>query len=157
MRNWVFVLGFLAISHLACDDFSYVGKANDVPTAGRVQVGFDCGDSMMVMQWLEMFHAKYPQASIIPVFRETDELVNLWMKDSIQGVFLHKKFSREELNWLEDKKNATINEVPMGKTSIVFITHPYSIIESIDFYSGQTQWDDVTMWYTRSKNMKGFR
>jgi hypothetical protein len=145
MKNWVFVIGVLALSLIACDDFSYVGKANDVPTAGRVKVGFDRGDSMMVVQWLEMFHAKYPQASIIPVFKETDELVEHWMKDSIQGVFLHKKFSQEELNWLEDKKNATINEVPMGTTSVVFITNPNSKINSIDFYSGQTNWNEVTI------------
>lgn len=157
MKNWVFVIGVLALSLIACDDFSYVGKANDVPTAGRVKVGFDRGDSMMVVQWLEMFHAKYPQASIIPVFKETDELVEHWMKDSIQGVFLHKKFSQEELNWLEDKKNATINEVPMGTTSVVFITNPNSKINSIDFYSSQTNWNEVTHWIIRSKNMKGFR
>lgn len=157
MKNWIFVLGFLVVSHMACDEFSYIGKANDVPTAGRVQVGFDRGDSMMVVQWLEMFHAKYPQASIVPVFNETDELVDLWMQDSIQGVFLHKKFSQEELNWLEDKKNSTINEVPMGKTSIVLITHPNSTIESIDFYSDRTNWNKVTHWNIRSKNMKGFR
>lgn len=157
MKNWVFVIVFLAVLLMACDDFSYVGKANDVPTAGRVKVGFDRGDSMMVMQWLEMFHAKYPQASIKPIFKETDELVDHWMKDSIQGVFLHKKFSQEELNWLEDKKNATINVVPMGRTSIVFITGPNSEIESIDFYSSQDNLDKVTQWYTRSKNMRGFR
>ena len=157
MKNRVFVLAVLVISLIACDDFSYVGKANDVPTAGRVKVGFDQGDSMMVVQWLEMFHAKYPQASILPVFKETDELVEHWMKDSIQGVFLHKKFSQEELNWLEDKKNATINEVPMGTTSIVFITNPNSKIESLDFYSDQTRWDEVTHWNIRNKNMRGFR
>ena len=157
MKNWVFVLAVLGVSLIACDDFSYVGKANDVPTAGRVKVGFDQGDSMMVVQWLEMFHAKYPQASIIPVFKETDELVEHWMKDSIQGVFLHKKFSKEELNWLEDKKNATINEVPLGTTSVVFITNQDSKIESLDFLSGQTNWDEVTHWNIRSKNMKGFR
>lgn len=152
-------LGFLLLvfSVLSCSDFSYSGEAEDVPTAGNVKVGFDKGDSLMVQQWLEVFHAKYPKANIIPVFKETEELVSDWLKDSIQGIFVHKKFEKEELNWLEEEKNSTINELQLGKTSMVFIASKESGLDYVQFDGQSGYQSQVSKWYCRSQNMRGFQ
>ena len=152
-------VGFLLVvfSLVSCSDFSYSGEAEDVPTAGNVKVGFDKGDSLMVQQWIEVFHSKYPKANIIPVFKETEELVSDWLKDSIQGIFVHKKFEKEELNWLEEEKNSTINELQLGKTSMVFIASKESGLDYVQFdgqLGGQSQ---ISKWYCRSQNMRGFQ
>ncbi len=127
----IWVIAFLSES---CGDISFDGTANDVPTAGQVKIGFEPGDSFLVSQWLYIFHSQYPKASVTPVFKEKEELVALMLKDSLQGIFIHDTFSKSEQNWLSDKKNATVNEIAIGKTAPVFIASKESVIKGINFF-----------------------
>jgi phosphate transport system substrate-binding protein len=126
-----FLVGILS----ACQDISFEGKANDVPTAGTIAIGFEPGDSFMVTQWIEIFHSQYPKATIIPVFKEKEPLKALLLADSLHGIFLHDTFSQAEKNWLTEKKNATVNEVIMGYTAPAFVVSKKSTLKSIDFQS----------------------
>ncbi len=134
MRKSIFILAIIIFSY-SCQNYNYEGRGNDVPTAGTIKVGFEHGDSLMVVQWIDIFEMMYPKAHIIPQFGNYNELVDLWIKDSLQGVFIHKNFNQEELNWLKQKKNATVNKIPLGKTSSAFVTQKSTSIDSL------TLWD----------------
>lgn len=126
------VIAFLSES---CGDISFNGSANDVPTAGQVKIGFEPGDSFLVSQWLYIFHSQYPKASVTPVFKEKEVLVALLLKDSLQGIFIHDTFSKSEQNWLSDKKNATVNEIFIGKTAPVFIASKESDLKEVNLFN----------------------
>jgi len=145
------VLLFIGIS-VSCGDISFDGKANDVPTAGQVKIGFEPGDSFLVNQWLYIFHSQYPKASVTPVFKEKEELVLLLLNDSLQGIFIHDTFSKSEQNWLTDKKNATVNEIAIGKTAPVFIAAKVSTLKEINF-KDRDLWDNnsITRIIVRSR------
>jgi ABC-type phosphate transport system substrate-binding protein len=140
-RAALFLSALILLVLSACSDISFQGKANDVPTAGQIRIGFEPGDSFLVSQWLYIFHSQYPKASITPVFEEKETLVALLLADSLQGIFIHDTFSKEEQNWLADKKNATVNEIVMGSTSPVFVASKNSEIRQISF-------QDVATWNT---------
>ena len=103
-RAALFLIALILTVLSACSDISFEGKANDVPTAGQIRIGFEPGDSFLVSQWLYIFHSQYPKASISPVFEEKETLIALLLTDSLQGIFIHDTFSMEEQNWLADKK-----------------------------------------------------
>jgi len=127
----------------SCSDISFEGQANDVPTAGQITIGFEPGDSFMVSQWLYIFHSQYPKASIKPLFKDKEVLVSLLLQDSLQGIFIHDTFTKAEQNWLSEKKNATVNEIPVGYTSPVFIASKNSDIQKISF-------QDISSWNSSS-------
>lgn len=133
MRKSIFILAIIILSY-SCQNYNYEGRGNDVPTAGTIKIGFEHGDSLMVVQWIDIFEMMYPKAHIIPQFGNYNELVDSWIKDSVQGVFLHKEFNQEELNWLKQKKNATVNKIPLGKTSTAFITQKSTSIDSLTLW-----------------------
>lgn len=149
--NFIFSLILLATS---CQNYNYEGRGNDVPTAGTIKVGFEHGDSLMVVQWIEIFEMMYPKAHVVTQFGNYNELVNLWINDSLQGVFLHKEFNQDELNWLKEKKNATVNKIPLGKTSTAFVTQKNSDIDSLSLWdvrrilNGKTLIDATKFYYT---------
>ncbi len=127
MRNLIFVAFIL----FSCSDFSYSGKGQDIPTAGNLEIGFERGDSMLVMQWIEQFHLNYPKSKIIPRFLNYNELVEMFKSDSLPGIFLHGKFSDEEIEWFKQKRNATVNEIILGHGSVAFIANKNIPLEKI--------------------------
>lgn len=137
-RASLFLSALVLLVLTACSDISFQGKANDVPTAGQVRIGFETGDSFLVSQWLYIFHSQYPKASITPVFEEKETLIALMLADSLQGIFIHDTFSKAEQNWLTDKKNATVNEIVMGATSPVLVASKNSEIRQISFQDFET-------------------
>lgn len=161
MKKSIFIICLILLVS-SCQNYNYEGRGNDVPTAGTIKVGFEHGDSLMVVQWIEIFEMMYPKAHIIPQFGNYNELVKLWINDSLQGVFLHKEFNQDELNWLKEKKNATVNKIPLGKTSTAFVTQKNSDIDSL------TLWDvrrilngkslsNVTKFYYTGRNSSDYQ
>lgn len=152
-RLALFLIAFVSVLWSACSEISFQGKANDVPTAGQVRIGFEPGDSFLVSQWLYIFHSQYPKASITPVFEEKETLIALMIADSLQGIFIHDTFSQAEQNWLADKKNATVNEIVMGSTSPVFVVSKNSEIRRISFQDFAA-WnsDEIEIIAVRSRN-----
>lgn len=118
-----------AVAFWGCQEISFSGKGKDVPTAGQVSIGFEWGDTFMVQQWLEIFHSQYPKAKITPIYGNYSELTDLLLKDSLHGVFMHERFNSDQLAWLKQQKNSTVNEIELGTTSLVFITSRESQIE----------------------------
>ncbi len=127
MHKLFFVLFFI----VSCTDFSYNGKGEDIPTAGNIEIGFERGDSMLVMQWLDQFHLQYPKSKIIPRFLNYSELVEMFKSDSLPGIFLHGKFSEEEMEWFKQKRNATVNEIVLGQSSVAFIANKNMPLEKL--------------------------
>lgn len=130
MRLFIVLVIFLVFG--GCQEISFSGRGKDVPTAGQISIGFEWGDSMMVQQWLEIFHSQYPKATINPVFGNYAELTNLLLADSLHGVFIHEKFTEDQKSWLKQQKNSTVNEIELGTTSLVFITSRESQLENLD-------------------------
>jgi len=121
----------IAIAFWGCQEISFSGKGKDVPTAGEISIGFEFGDSFVVQQWLEIFHSQYPKATITPVYGNYSQLTALLLSDSLHGAFLHEKFNEEQLAWLKQQKNSTINEVELGTTSLVFVAHRSAKLENL--------------------------
>ncbi len=134
MRTFLLIFLF---SFWGCQEISFSGKGKDVPTAGQVSIGFEWGDTFMVQQWLEIFHSQYPKATITPVYGNYSELTNLLLADSLHGVFMHDKFNNDQMAWLKQQKNSTVNEIELGTTSLVFITSRESQLENLKL--GQIQ------------------
>lgn len=125
------LLLLVAVAFWGCQEISFSGKGKDVPTAGQVSIGFEWGDTFMVQQWLEIFHSQYPKAKITPIYGNYSELTDLLLKDSLHGVFMHERFNSDQLAWLKQQKNSTVNEIELGTTSLVFITSRESQIENL--------------------------
>lgn len=128
MRTLLFLA---ALTIWGCQEISFSGKGKDVPTAGEISIGFEFGDSFMVQQWLEIFHSQYPKAKITPIYGNYSQLTALLLSDSLHGAFLHEKFNEEQLAWLKQQKNSTVNEIELGTTSLVFIAHRDSKLENL--------------------------
>lgn len=122
----------LIIALFGCQEISFSGKGKDVPTAGQVSIGFEQGDSFMVQQWLEIFHSQYPKATITPIYGTYAELSKWLVEDSLHGVFVHEKFNLEQVEWLKQSKNSTVNEIELGSTSVVFVVSKDSKIDKLD-------------------------
>ncbi|MBL7812406.1 MAG: substrate-binding domain-containing protein [Bacteroidetes bacterium] len=124
-------LGFIVIALFAsCENFSHKGQGNDIPTAGELTIAFDYGDSMMVTQQLELFHAAYPKAKIQPLFAPENTILRWLEKDSVKAVWMHRKFTPAEKEMLESRK-IKVREVLCAKSSIAVVVNKSTGIDRI--------------------------
>lgn len=128
-QSW-WVLALLSVAMGSCTPFDFQKAGQDVPTAGRVEIGFDRGDSLMVMQWITQFESEYPKAKVVPVFLNESELLKRVEEGSIEGFYLHR-----ELDSLEQKglasRGVKVRSVKVAKTAVALVTHSHTALKSL--------------------------
>lgn len=119
MRNDL-LLVVVGLAFSACQNISYSGKGNDVPTAGEIRVAVDYGDSFFVNEELEMFHMDYPKSRITPVHLCEVNILRQLEMDSIRFVIMNRDFTPDEKTNLE-KLGMKIRSAHIASTSIAVI------------------------------------
>ncbi|MCC7297762.1 MAG: substrate-binding domain-containing protein [Bacteroidia bacterium] len=138
----------LFLGATSCQNISFSGKGNDVPTAGEVTVGVDYGDSFAITEQLAIFHMDYPKAKITPRYLCEVNLLRQLEMDSLRFIIMNRQLSKEEKANLE-LKDIHVRGAMAAKTSIVLIANlenPSSNISQADLKSilagNVTQWKD---------------
>lgn len=135
MNKLRFLLLCAAFIILGCQDYNYEGKGKDVATAGTIQIGFDSGDSLLVNQWIELFQYNYPKAHVVPKFASQAQLLNWIKQDSIQAFVLHNELSKDQQDWICEKRNIKMRATVLGYAAPVFIVSkntPFSELSLVE-------------------------
>ncbi len=115
-----------------CQNYSYDGPGEDVPTAGSIEIYVDHCDSLLVTEWIELFQMNYPKAKVKPVFASHQQMMKWLEVDSLKKSFIiNQKLSNEQKEHLALHRNCTVHETPLAKSSLVFITHKQGATENL--------------------------
>lgn len=126
----VFGFSCLALTLFSCQNISFNGKGNDVPTSGEIVMAIDYGDSFVMNEELEMFHLEYPKAKIIPHYMCEVNLLRQLEMDSFRFVVMNRDFTNMERENLE-KRDFKIRSATIGKTAIAVIVAKDFIVDSL--------------------------
>ena len=122
--NLVFVLCSLLFG---CQNYSYDGPGQDVPTAGSIEIYVDQCDSLLVTEWIELFQMNYPKARIKPIFASHRQIMKWLEVDSLKKAFIiNQKLTKFQKEHLAQYRNCTVHETQLAQTSLVFITNKQS-------------------------------
>lgn len=134
------------IAFFSCQNYSYDGPGQDVPTAGSIEIYVDRSDSMLINEWIELFQMNYPKAKVKPIFASHQQIMRWLEVDSLKKAFIiNKKLSIDQKEFLALHRNCTVHETPLAKSSLVFITFKNSIVQELNIedlvshFSTQTQ------------------
>ena len=122
----------ICISFFACQNYAYDGPGQDVPTAGSIEIYVDRSDSLLLVEWIELFQMNYPKAKVKPIFASHQQIMKWLEVDSLKKAFIiNKKLSNEQKEHLAVHRNCTVHETPLAKSSLVFISDKQSNIQEI--------------------------
>ncbi len=117
----------ICISFFACQNYAYDGPGQDVPTAGSIEIYVDRSDSLLLVEWIELFQMNYPKAKVKPIFASHQQIMKWLEVDSLKKAFIiNKKLSNEQKEHLAVHRNCTVHETPLAKSSLVFISDKQS-------------------------------
>lgn len=122
----------ICISFFACQNYAYDGPGQDVPTAGSIEIYVDRSDSLLLVEWIELFQMNYPKAKVKPIFASHQQIMKWLEVDSLKKAFIiNKKLSNEQKEHLAVHRNCTVHETPLAKSSLVFISDKQSNIQEL--------------------------
>jgi phosphate transport system substrate-binding protein len=143
MKNFSLCV-IICISFFACQNYAYDGPGQDVPTAGSIEIYVDRSDSLLLVEWIELFQMNYPKAKVKPIFASHQQIMKWLEVDSLKKAFiLNKKLSNEQKEHLAAHRNCTVHETPLAKTSLVFISDKQSNIQEINNNDLVSHFSDV--------------
>lgn len=121
----------LAVAMLwGCQNFDYSGKGQDVPTAGKVILGVDFADSLLMSEEIDAFQADYPKATLVLKPMCEMELLRQLQMDSIRFVAMNRDFTKEEKDNLENR-DIKVRSTRIAETSIAIVVGREAKIDSI--------------------------
>lgn len=91
-------------------------------TTGKTRVVIDESFKPIVEDQLAVFESQYPTAQIQPVYKPENELLNLFLTDSIRIAILSRNLKPEESKFYENKK-INIRVKRFAVDAIALITH----------------------------------
>ena len=70
--------------------------ASDTATAGKFKLGIDDSYSLLTDAELYTFHSLYPYSDVDTICRNETDIINLFMKDSVELIIISRKLTQEE-------------------------------------------------------------
>lgn len=113
----------LVFGLMSCNDISFSGKGNDVPTAGEIILAVDYSDSFVIAEQMDMFRRDYPNAKIETRHLCEMEIIRQLVADSFRSCILNRPFTLEEQKAME-AKDIRVRGAMAGRTSIALIVNP---------------------------------
>ena len=98
----IVLLGFIA-TLVACNNKSS-NKENDTLNSGSIKIAVDETFKPIIEEELQVFLAMNPEATIIPIFCDEVEAINLLMKDSVRFVVSSRTLTPSETDYFNKKK-----------------------------------------------------
>ena len=98
LQIFVIVILLFACNKKQTDNF------NDTPTTGIVKIGFDQCFEPIMEQEIQVFEGIYSSASVLPIYDNEVDLINLLLKDSIRLAITTRKLTKAEMAYLNNKK-----------------------------------------------------
>lgn len=95
-------------------------RFNDTPTTGIIKFGADQCFEPLIEQEVQVFEGIYKQASLLPIYDNEVDLINLLLKDSIRLAITTRKLTKNEMNYLKSKKFYP-QEIKIASDAIAFI------------------------------------
>jgi ABC-type phosphate transport system substrate-binding protein len=126
-NKWIVLLG-LCLS--ACTNFDYQSEGKDVPTAGKITIWADFGDSLMLTQMTEVFVSKYPKAFLQFKFTSETEILKAVNSGICRVCILHRDLNAQEKEALENR-SFKVRSAKFARSSIALVTHKNSSMDVI--------------------------
>lgn len=129
-------------------------RFTDTITSGVVQISADESFRPIVDQQIDVFEGIYPDASIIPIYTDEVEAINLLLQDSVRFTVATRKLTDEEVAYLNSKKFYPKEEkiATDGIAIIVNRSNPDSLLSVPDL--GRILTGEITRWGQLSKGSK---
>ncbi len=93
----LFSTALLGIVLLSCGQRN-TNKSIDTPTSGKLKVGIDDSYKLMMEAQFDLFTNFYKNASFDTIYDAETNIVNLFLKDSIQTMVIGKQLSKKQID-----------------------------------------------------------
>lgn len=123
-------IGLLLLMLAGCRNFDYSAPGTDVPTAGRIAVGIDQGDSFLMTEEIDYFQREYTKATLVPHYLCEVSLLRQLQLDSLRFVVMNRDFTAQEKENLE-RRDIKVRSVKIAESSIAIIVNKQCEIDSI--------------------------
>lgn len=131
-KNKIYIAIFFTFMNFGCQNYEYNGVGQDVPTAGKIEVYVDRADSMLVSEWIEMFHSNYPKAQITPIYASHNQLMKWLEADSLKKAFIVNHFlNNDQKEFISTNRNCTVHETHLAQTAVAIIAHKNATVSKI--------------------------
>ena len=131
MKNNILFLSLFFFLN-ACQNYSYDGLGQDVPTAGKIEFYADKSDSLLITEWIEMFQINYPKAKIKPIFASHNQLMKWIESDTLKKAFLLNQFlTKDQKEFVSKNRNCTVHETHLAQSSVALIVHKQSRLSEL--------------------------
>lgn len=156
-RNKFYITVELALSLFvlaSCENKPKDGRT-DTYSSGVVEIASDESFSPIIQQEIDVFENVYKNASIIPIFTDEVNAINLLLKDSVRLAIVTRTYTKKELEAFHSKNFAPtfIHVATDGLALIVNKNNKDTLITTNDFrriLRGEaTKWRDI---YPHSSN-----
>jgi phosphate transport system substrate-binding protein len=125
------------------------GKQVDTPTYGHIRIGIDDSYTLMMAAQLDMFHYLYKNATIDTLVDTETNIINLFLKDTIEVMVVGRDLTPEQLQYLRDNSyNARSTRVAVDAVAFVLNSsnkHTNFYFDQIrDMFLGKiTSWNQI--------------
>lgn len=119
--NFSVLLFILILSCASCNSRKKITRLDTV-TSGLAMIGVDESFAQVIDEQIMVFEAKYPDASIIPVYTTEKNLYDLLMKDSIRLILGTRELSKAELFEFEEKQR-TVKTFKLASDAIALVVN----------------------------------
>ncbi|MEN9947445.1 MAG: hypothetical protein RL106_268 [Bacteroidota bacterium] len=118
MKNIIVIV--LLLSGLACGNYD---RSGDSISSGTLKLGVDISYRLMMESEIDVFQEFYSDAKVNAQYLPETEVIQLLLKDSIQGAIINRKLTDEELKMFSSKKRFP-EMVRIAIDGVAFIVHP---------------------------------
>lgn len=109
-----------AIVLFGCGNYD---RSGDSISSGKLKLGVDMSYQLMMESEIDVFQEFYSNAQVNAQYLPETEVIQLLLKDSIQGAIINRKLTEEELKMFESKKRFP-EMVRIAIDGVAFIVHP---------------------------------
>jgi phosphate transport system substrate-binding protein len=121
--NKICIVSLLAlIAMVSCKQPKPKDKFTDTITSGVVQIAANETLEPIIRQEVAVFENRYQNASILPIFTNEVEAIDLLLKDSIRLAIVNRQLSENELKFLKQKKFAA-RQIKLATDAIAIIVN----------------------------------
>jgi phosphate transport system substrate-binding protein len=118
MKNIIVIV--LLLSGLACGNYD---RSGDSISSGTLKMGVDISYRLMMESEIDVFQEFYSDAKVNAQYLPETEVIQLLLKDSIQGAIINRKLTDEELKMFSANKRFP-EMVRIAIDGVAFIVHP---------------------------------
>ncbi len=145
----LFILTFVSLFFVACDEKTRDGKPLDTPTSGEITIGVDESFQPLMMAEFDGFHLTYKAAKINAIYKPESEIMQDLLKDSIRMAVVSRDLTPEERESFK-QQTITPRSYKLAVDAICLIVNEknldsaYTVQQIKDMMTGKTKkWSEL--------------